>query len=236
MGVVGVHDLGSTAGSRSVIEERGARLIERIDELHGVGSHTLEHIASSRMHVLQVAVPFSLAHVDGEHGKLILALYHVAFLGMVVVLGQCGFDGQVEHGCIANVVPSRFHGNGAQTILLDDVAGNLYAGKEAGLDAVALGWRDTGVSNGSTLVGQPLSVLIDEREVIGVIGNNIAVLPIESVEQVEAVAESIAIDVERYPVPPLVDIERLLIVTSCAEDDGVVDAADNLSRLEIDLL
>ena len=86
-----VHGLGHEA-HRGAEEHRGsvrlrlaqvdeglARLIEGIGEAHRVGLLAIELIALAGLHVAQVAEPLSAAlAVGGEHGKLRLALHHVA--------------------------------------------------------------------------------------------------------------------------------------------------------------
>ena len=81
----------------------------------------------------------------------------------------------------------------------------------------AAAWRE---------VAQPFGVLVDQHQAVGLVDQDIALLPLEFLKHlVDTVVEVAVIDVERNPVPALLQCEFLYEQVAGLQHDGLLDGA-----------
>ena len=153
---------------------------------------------------------------------------------MVVIVGQGRLYVEVHHRCVANAVPSRLHGNATHAFLFEAVTRQLYLYIVLHFHTIALCRRDGDVVDGVDAVRQPFTILVDEGHTIGVIGQDVAVLPWEAAQQGVDVAEVIVIDVQRNPVPSFRQLQFLDVELTCLHDHRILYSTNNLARSKLD--
>ena len=132
-----------------------------------------------------------------------MTLYHVAGLSLVIVIAQSRLHAQVGHRRVANGVPTLAHLDGTVVLILDDGAANGQGASLADLDGIRILRRDghgVGAAGGNPLL---LCCLVGQRQVAAQVGQDVAVAPLHAAQQCVHVAELVALQVERYPVPAL---------------------------------
>ena len=168
-----------------------------------------QHVAFAGLHVLQTATPATGVARLGEVGKLGVALDHVAGLSLVVVVAQCRLYRQVDHRCIADGVPALLDRDLARLLVTDHCAADGQLTVFLDLDGISLLRRDNEVLHAGR--GNPalLVALVGHRQVAAERGNHVAVVPAYAAEQFVHVVELLALQVERHPVPALLQVEVL---------------------------
>ena len=132
-----------------------------------------------------------------------MTLYHVAGFSIVEVIAQSRLHAQVGHRRVANGVPALAHRDGAVILILDDGAANRQSAILLDLDGIRILRRDgqgIGATGGNPLL---LCCLVGQRQVAAQVGQDVAVAPLHAAQQFVHVAELVALQVERYPVPAL---------------------------------
>ena len=143
----------------------------------------MEHIALTRLHVFQGSEPFAATlAVTFEHRKFMLVLDDVAVGGIVEVLRQSRCHRQVHQRRVANAVPSWSHTDGAVFLILVGLAPDFHAMVVLHLDLVAELLRQVFGVNFLTCVAHPLAVAIDQRQVLRILRQDVALLPWEPSE------------------------------------------------------
>ena len=151
-----------------------------------------------------------------------MTLNHVALLGLVVVVAQCRLHGQVGHRRVADGVPALLDLDGAVVQLLDGGAANRQGAILLHLDGIRLLRRDghaVGVARGNPLL---LCCLVAHRQFAVQLSQDVAVAPAHAAQQLVHVAELLALQIERYPVPALLQLEVLDEVLAAVEAHGLV--------------
>ena len=224
-----------------VLTEVAVHVVVRIAERCRIGL-AQHHVALTRLHVLQATAPASGVASLGEVGKLGVTLNHVARLSMVVVIAQSCLHGQVRHRCVANSVPSLLEADGAFVLILDDGTANWQGAVLLDLDGIRLRRRD-GHAFGAAR-SNPLFTccLVGHRQCATQLGHCIAIAPALAAQQLVHVAQLVALQVERHPVPALLQLEVLDEGLATVEAHGLVGAKhgilgerDGLARRQHDL-
>ena len=143
----------------------------------------MEHIALARLHVFQGSEPFaSTLSVALEHRKLMLVLDDVAVGGIVEVLRQSRCHRQVHQRRVADTVPSWLHTDGAVFFILEGLTPDFHAMVFLHLDLVAILLRQVYVVNVLTGIAHPLTIVIDQCQVLRILCQDVALLPWEPTE------------------------------------------------------
>ena len=103
------------------------------------------------------------------------------------------------------------------------------------IDAVAALGR-YGVTALLAVVGQPCAHtrLIDQCEVLSVVGHDVAILPLELVQHADYVAVFLVIYVQRNPVPAGLQVQFLIVNGAACHHYGGIDCADYRAVVERD--
>ena len=149
-----------------------------------------------------------------------MALDDVARLGLVVVVAQRRLYRQVQHRRVAYAVPSLLQFYGAHVELLDHVARDGELHRLVYHDGVGVLLREAGHAQSAR--HQPVAAAVDERRVAVHVGQHVALLPGQSVEQGAQVEQLLAGHVERYPVPACRQVEGLHILRAGPEEHRLV--------------
>ena len=105
------------------------------------------------------------------------------------------------------------------------------------LDAVAAADGEAKVvKTGRALVGNPLPVLVEQGDVVGLVGEHVAFFPLEGAEEFRHIAVVVVEDIERNPVPSWPQVNALDVTIECGEHQRFLGGADECLGQEFNSL